>query len=584
MTFLNNNLEAFWHSTAHVFAEALNEIYPNVKIAIGPPIDNGFHYDFELEEKLKEEDLKKIEKKMKEIVHKKQELVQKNVSIKEAKKLFKNNSYKIEMINDLEKQGEKKISIYTNGTFTDMCKGPHIKSLGEINAFKLLKISSAYWKGDEKNKQLTRIYGISFPEKKDLKKFLEQKKKAEDNDHNKIGREQNIFMTHELIGQGLPLLMPRGAKLFQILTRFVEDEEQKRGYVYTKTPYMAKSDLYKVSGHWDHYQDGMFILGNEKDPEILALRPMTCPYQFLIYKNGLKSYKDLPIKYGETSVLFRNESSGEMHGLTRVRQFTLSEGHIIVTPEQLEEEFKQVINLINFIMKSVGIEDEITYRFSKWDPENKKGKYIDNKKAWEHSQKEMKKILDNLKLKYEEVEGDAAFYGPKLDLQAKNVYGKEDTIITVQIDFALPERFDMSYVDKDGKKKRPYVIHRSSIGCYERTIAMLIEKYGGKFPTWLSPEQIIIIPITEKFLEYAKQINEEFLEENIRSQIDDRNESLGYRIRDAQKLKVPYIIIVGEKEVNENTLAIRNRQGEQTIMARNNFLEKIKKEINEKIL
>ncbi len=576
------NLEALWHSTAHVFAEAITNLYPKTKIAIGPPIEQGFHYDFELEKGVKEEDLKKIEEEMQKIIDRQDNLEQKFVSIIEAKKLFKNNSYKIEMINDLEKEGEKKISVFSNGKFMDMCKGPHIKNIGEIKAFKLMKISSAYWKGDEKNKQLIRVYGISFKTKEELDEFLKDKEKSENNDHNKIGRELNLFMTHELVGQGLPLLMPRGAKIFQILTRFIEDEEEKRGYVYTRTPYMAKSDLYKVSGHWEHYKDGMFIMGNENDKEVLALRPMTCPYQFLIYKNGLKSYKDLPIKFAETSVLFRNESSGEMHGLTRVRQFTLSEGHVIVTPEQLENEFKEVIHLIDYVMETLGIKEDITYRFSKWDPENKKGKYIDNKEAWEHSQKEMKKILDHLKINYEEAEGEAAFYGPKLDLQAKNVYGKEDTIITVQIDFALPERFDMTYIDKDGKKKRPYIIHRSSIGCYERTMAMIIEKCGGSFPTWLAPEQLIIIPVSDKFSEEAQKINQQLLEEGIRSKLDNRNESLGYRIRDAQKIKCPYIGVIGAKEIESQSISIRNRKGEQFVLKVNEFIEKIKKEIIEK--
>ncbi len=576
-------MEKFWHTTAHVFAEALLKLYPKAKIAIGPPIEMGFHYDFEIKNNINENDLKKIEAEMRKIISKKEKLVKSEVSVKEALELFKDNLYKIEMIKDLEKEGEKKISVYKSGSFTDMCKGPHLESTEPIKAIKLLKISAAYWKGNEKNKQLQRVYGISFKTQKELDDFLAAKEKAEANDHNKIGRELKLFMTHELVGQGLPLLMPRGAKLFQILTRFIEDEEEKRGYIYTRTPYMAKSDLYKISGHWEHYKEGMFILGDEKkDEEVLALRPMTCPYQFLIYKNEGKSYKDLPIRFGETSVLFRNETSGEMHGLTRVRQFTLSEGHIIVTPEQLEKEFKDVIGLIDYVMNSLGIKDEITYRFSKWDPENKKGKYIDNPKAWEHSEKEMKKILDHLGLKYEEAEGEAAFYGPKLDLQAKNVYGKEDTIITVQIDFALPERFDMTYTDKDGQKKRPYIIHRSSIGCYERTIAMLIEKYGGAFPVWLSPEQAITIPISEKFIEYGKKINAELISAGVRAQLDERNETLGYRIREAQKMKVPYVIVVGAKEEEDKNIAVRDREGKQTVMKVEDFIVKINKEVEEK--
>ncbi|HNV01014.1 MAG TPA: threonine--tRNA ligase [archaeon] len=575
--------EKMWHTAAHVFASALTEIYPNVKIAIGPPIEMGFHYDFELDKNLNEKDLEKVEEKMKEILSRKEIMEQKIIPINEALEVFKNNSYKVELINDLKTSGEKEISTYKTGNFLDMCKGPHLESTSEIGAIKLLKMSSAYWKGNEKNKQLQRVYGIAFKTQQELDNWIKLRDEAESSDHNKIGREQNLFMTHELIGQGLPLLMPKGAKLFQILTRFIEDEEEKRGYVYTRTPYMAKSDLYKVSGHWEHYKDGMFMLGDEKNPgEVMALRPMTCPYQFLIYKNGLKSYKDLPIKYAETSVLFRNESSGEMHGLTRVRQFTLSEGHIIVTPEQLENEFKEVINLINYVMDTLGIREDITYRFSKWDPENKKGKYIDNPDAWKHSQNEMKKILDHLGIKYVEAEGEAAFYGPKLDLQTKNVYGKEDTLITVQIDFALPERFDMTYVDSDGQKKRPYIIHRSSIGCYERTMAMLIEKYKGAFPTWLSPEQVRIISISEKFNDYANKVKKELLENEIRVKIDDRNETLGYRIRDAQKEKVPYIIVVGAKEETEGKVAVRPRVGEQEILKIEEFIEKIKKEIKEK--
>lgn len=579
------NFEKIWHTTAHVFAEALTELYPTTKIAIGPPIDEGFHYDFDYEGKIDSEELKKIEQKMAEIIKRKDTMISEKVSIQKALEMFKDNEYKIELIKDLEAKGEKEVSVVRtgeNGKFQDLCKGPHVKNLSEIGAFKLLKVSGAYWKGDEKNKQLKRIYGIAFSTQKELTDWVAQKENAEANDHNKIGRELGFFMTHELVGQGLPLLMPRGAKVFQLLTRFIEDEEEKRGYVYTRTPYMAKADLYKVSGHWDHYKDGMFILGEEgKSEEVLALRPMTCPYQFLIYKNGLKSYRDLPIRFGETSVLFRNESSGEMHGLTRVRQFTLSEGHIIVTPEQLESEFKEVIALINYVMKTLGIEKDISYRFSKWDPK-KTDKYINNPEAWDHSQKALKKILDHLGLDYVEADGEAAFYGPKLDLQAKNVYGKEDTIITVQIDFALPERFDMTYVDKDGKKNRPYIIHRSSIGCYERTLAMLIEKYKGAFPTWLSPEQAIIIPVSNNFSEYGNKVFEELKKVGIRAKLDDRNETLGYRIRDAQKIKVPYIIVAGQKEQDANSIAVRSREGKQEVLPVEEFVKKVIEEIENK--
>ena len=578
-------LEKLWHTTAHVFAEALTETYPDVKIAIGPPIEEGFHYDFELDEKIEKEDLKTIEKKMKDIVKRKDKMVCEEVGIEEAKELFKDNKYKIELLSDLAEKGEEKVTIYKTGEtgkFVDLCKGPHLDEVKEIGAFKLLKISAAYWKGNAKNAQLHRIYGISFKTKEELKTWIKMKEEAEASDHNKIGRDLELFMTHELVGQGLPLLMPKGAKIFQILTRFIEDEEEKRGYVYTRTPYMAKSDLYKISGHWDHYKDGMFILGEEgKDEEILALRPMTCPYQFLIYKNGVKSYRDLPIKYGETSVLFRNESSGEMHGLTRVRQFTLAEGHVVVTPEQLEEEFKAVMDLINYIMDTLGIRKDISYRFSKWDPKNKE-KYIDNPEAWEQSQAALRKILDDLKLDYEEVDGDAAFYGPKLDLQAKNVYGKEDTIITVQIDFALPERFDMTYIDKEGNKKRPYVIHRSSIGCYERTIAMLIEKYKGAFPLWLSPEQIRILPVSENFAKYGKEVADKIRDAGLRVFLDDRNETLGYRIREGQKEKVPYVLVVGAKEQEDNSVAVRTRDGKQKVESLDEFIKDSVKESSDR--
>jgi threonyl-tRNA synthetase len=574
-------MNTFWHSASHLMTQAVLRIFKdqNIGLGVGVATNDGFYQDYDIKN-LRENDLRRIEKEMKKIANEKLPITSKKVSKKEALKFYKNDPYKTELVNAIE---DDEVTMFTQGEFDNLCKGPHVKNTSEIKAFKLLKISSAYWRGDEKNKQLTRIYGIAFPSNEELKTWKEMRAKAEANDHNKLGKELKIFMTSDLVGQGLPLFMPRGTKIYQILTRWIEDEEEKRGYVYTKTPIMAKSDLYKVSGHWDHYKDGMFIVGDEKnDPHVLALRPMTCPFQFQIYNNGLKSYRDLPIKYAETSPLFRKESSGEMHGITRVSQFTLSEGHVIVTPEQLEHEFKEVLNLINYVMDTLGIREDITYRFSKWDPENKKGKYIDNPKAWAHSEAKMKEILDDLKLKYVEVEGDAAFYGPKLDLQTINVYGKEDTLITVQIDFALPERFDMNYIDKNGKKQRPYIIHRSSIGCYERTIAMLIEKFGGAFPLWLSPEQAVIIPVSENFAKYAKEIHSDLIEEGIRSKLDDRNETLGYRIREAQKMKVPYIVVVGEKEVKTKSVAVRNRKGKQEVLKTKKFLEKLQKEIKEK--
>ena len=575
------DMNTYWHSASHLMTQAVLRIFKdeNIGLGVGMATKDGFYQDYDIKN-LNENDLRRIEKEMKKIVKEALPITSKEVSKKEALKFYKNDPYKTELANAIE--GDT-VTMYSQGEFDNLCKGPHVKNTSEIKAFKLLKISSAYWRGDEKNKQLTRIYGIAFPSNEELKTWKEMRAKAESNDHNKLGRELKLFMTSDLVGQGLPLFMPRGAIIYQILTRWIEDEEQKRGYVYTKTPFMAKSDLYKVSGHWDHYHDGMFIVGNEeKDDNVMALRPMTCPFQFQIYNNGLKSYRDLPIRYGETSTLFRKESSGEMHGITRISQFTLAEGHIIVTPEQLEHEFKEAVNLINYVMDTLGIREDITYRFSKWDPENKKGKYIDNPKAWEHSEAEMKKILDDIGLKYEEVEGDAAFYGPKLDLQFKNVYGKEDTIITVQMDFALPERFDMNYIDKNGKKQRPYIIHRSSIGCYERTMAMLIEKFGGAFPLWLSPEQAIIIPVSESFAKYAGEVHSTLIEEGIRSKLDDRNETLGYRIREAQKMKVPYIVVVGEKEVADKSVAVRNRKGKQEVLKTKKFLEKLQKEIKEK--
>jgi threonyl-tRNA synthetase len=575
--------EKFWHTTAHVFAAALTQLYPNAKIAIGPPIEAGFHYDFDLDGTLDPKALDKIEGKMRYILSKKEKMEHKDVSVAEALEMFKSNPYKVEMINDLAKEGEKKISTYTLGNFTDMCKGPHLDSTADIGAVKLMKSSAAYWKGSDKNKQLQRVYGISFKTQKELDDYILAKATAESNDHNKLGRELELFTTSDIIGQGLPLLMPKGAKVVQLLQRFVEDEEYKRGYVITKTPFMAKSDLYKVSGHWDHYRDGMFILGDEnKDKEVFALRPMTCPFQFMIYKNSTKSYRDLPIRYAETSPLFRNESSGEMHGLIRVRQFTISEGHLVVAPDQLEDEFKGVVDLINYVTRTIGIHDGITYRFSKGDSNNKE-KYIDNPEAWAHSEKALKKILDDLKLNYTTAEGEAAFYGPKLDLQYKNVFGKEDTIITVQIDFALPERFDMTFVDKDNQKKRPYVIHRTSIGCYERTLAMLIEKFGGAFPLWLAPEQVRIIPISEKFMDYAKSVHKEIFDADIRVKLDERNETLGFRIREAQKEKVPYIIVVGAKEEEIKSVAVRSRAGTQEVLTTKAFVEKILKEVKEKV-
>ena len=570
------------HTTSHILAQAIKRLYPDAKLAIGPAIDNGFYYDFD-NLSIKQEDLEKIEAEMKNIVKENLKIEAFKLPREEAIKLMeeRNEPYKVELINDIP-DGED-ISFFKQGEFVDLCVGPHMLYTKGVKAFKLLSITGAYWRGNENNKMLQRIYGTTFENKEKLDEYIKEREEAINRDHNKIGRELELFTTVEEVGQGLPLLMPKGARMMQILQRLVEDEEEKRGYLLTKTPFMAKSDLYKLSGHWDHYKDGMFILGDEKnDKEVFALRPMTCPFQFMIYKNSLHSYKELPFRYNETSTLFRNEASGEMHGLTRVRQFTLSEGHLVVRPDQVEEEFKGVLDLIKYFMRVLNIEDELTYRFSKYDPNDKTGKYIDNKEAWENAQAKMKIILDNLGIDYVEAEGEAAFYGPKLDIQGKNVYGKEDTIITIQLDFFLPESLDMSYVDKDGKKKRPVVIHRSAIGSYERTLAMLIEKYAGAFPLWISPVQVKILPISENEIEYAKKIETELLNNKYRVEVDSSDEKIGYKIRNAQLEKVPYMIILGKDEVNNSTISVRSRSGEkQDNISLDSFKNKLKQEIED---
>jgi len=577
-------LEVIRHTTSHVMAQAVKRLYDNVKVAIGPDIEDGFYYDFDLEESFNQEDLEKIEKEMQNIVDEDIPVRRKELPREEAIELMKQRGedYKLELIDELDDQ---MISLYFQGDFVDLCRGPHLPSTGYVKAFKLLNTAGAYWRGDENNAMLQRIYGTAFASQKELEKYLKRREEAKKRDHNKLGRELDLFMTVDEIGQGLPLLKPKGAKVVQILQRFVEDEEEKRGYQITKTPFMAKSDLYKTSGHWEHYKDGMFVLGDEEeDDNVMALRPMTCPFQFQIYNSKLRSYRDLPLRYSETSSLFRNEASGEMHGLIRLRQFTISEGHLIVTPEQLEEEFRGVIDLINYMMESIGIEDDIWYRFSKWDPE-KKDKYIDNPEAWRDSQEKMKTILDNLDMEYEEADGEAAFYGPKLDIQFKNVHGKEDTIITVQIDFALPERFDMTYIDENNEKQHPYVIHRTSIGCYERTLAMLIEKYAGAFPTWLAPVQTKIIPVSDDQLDYAYQIKEELEKDDIRVEVDARSEQVGYKIREAQVEQVPYMLIVGGREEENGTVSVRERrEGDLGTSPLAEFKERILEEIENKVI
>lgn len=574
---------AFRHTAAHILSQAVKRLFPEAKLAIGPAIDNGFYYDFDLEGGFTNEDLDKIEAEMKKIVKEDLSIECFQLPREEAINFMKEQDepYKVELIEDLP-EGEI-ITFYKQGEFTDLCAGPHLMTTKPVKAFKLTKLAGAYWRGNEKNKMLARIYGTAFTKKAELDEYLEAVEEAKKRDHNKLGRELKLFTTSEPIGQGLPLLMPKGARIIQILQRWVEDEEQKRGYLLTKTPLMAKSDLYKISGHWDHYKDGMFVLGNEeKDNEVFALRPMTCPFQFTVYKAESKSYRDLPLRYSETSTLFRNESSGEMHGLIRVRQFTISEGHLACRPDQLEDEFKGVVDLINYMLDTLGLREDISYRLSLWD-ENNKEKYIGEPEAWNAVQNKMREILNHLGIEYTEAVGEAAFYGPKLDLQIKNVHGKEDTIITAQIDFSLAERFGMTYVDKDGQEKYPYVIHRTSIGCYERTLALLIEKYAGAFPVWLAPVQVKLLPISEKYHDYADEVYAQLKKNNIRVEVDYRAEKIGYKIREARNERAPYILVVGEKEAENKEVAVRSRKnGDEGSISIDNFIERIIKEIESK--
>ncbi len=578
-------LEVYRHSAAHVMAQAVKRLYKNAKFAIGPAVSNGFYYDIDFDKPVGKDDLDAIEKEMAAIVKADYPFERREVFRDEALAFMKERGevYKVQLIEELP--ADAVITFYTQGEFTDLCRGPHVPSTGKIKNFKLTQVTGAYFKGNEKNKMLTRIYGTAFEKKSELEDYLKALEEAKLRDHNKIGRDLGYFMTSDVIGQGLPLLMPKGARLFQILSRFVEDEERKRGYVLTKTPYMAKSDLYKISGHWDHYKDGMFVMGDEeKDEEVYALRPMTCPFQYTVYNNGLKSYRDLPIRYGETSTLFRNESSGEMHGLIRVRQFTLSEGHIICMPSQLEKEFRGCLDLAMFMLKSLGLDGDVSYRFSKWDPVNKE-KYIDDPEEWAYAEGEMKRILDHIGLNYTEGIGEAAFYGPKLDIQIKNVHGKEDTLITIQIDMFLAERFDMSYIDEKGEKVRPYIIHRSSIGCYERTMALLLEKYAGALPVWLSPTQVKVLSLTDRTADIAKETADKLNAAGLRAECDLRNEKIGYKIREAQLEKIPYMLIIGDKDVENNVVSVRSRkEGDLGTMSYEQFFMKIKEENDGKVL
>lgn len=580
----NEELNKARHSLAHVLAKALVELYPQTKLTIGPSIEDGFYYDIDLDKSITPEDYDAIEKKMKEILNKGESFVRKVVSKKEALNLFKDNEYKTEIINELPENQEVSI-YYTGEDFFDLCKGPHVESTRSLQNFgyKIHSVNGAYWRGNEKNKMLQRVYVWAFKTKKELSEYINMVEEARKRDHNKLGRELEFFTTVDVIGQGLPILLPRGAKVIQLLQRFVEDEESRRGWLLTKTPFMAKSDLYKLSGHWVHYKDGMFVLGDEnKDKEVFALRPMTCPFQYQAYLNKARSYKDLPLRYNETSTLFRNEASGEMHGLIRVRQFTISEGHLMCTPEQLEQEFKNCLELAIYMLKTLGLYEDASYRFSQWD-ENNREKYIGTKEQWDEAQSSMKKILDHLEIPYAIGIGEAAFYGPKLDIQIKNVFGKEDTLITIQIDQMLAEKFNMEYTDKDGNKKNPYIIHRTSIGCYERTLAYLIEKYAGAFPLWLAPEQVKVLALTERNNDYASKICDELIRYGFRAESDLRNEKIGYKIREASSMKIPYLIIVGDGEENSNTISIRGRGYEnQSGLKLSDFINRLENEVKTK--
>ena len=578
--------KTYWHTCSHVMAQAVKRLWPEVQLAIGPSIAEGWYYDFDSPLSFTQEHLDQIEAEMKKICKERLHLERSEKPRPEAIAYMeeKNEPYKVELIQDLPQDAV--ISFYTQGEFTDLCAGPHLDSTGRIkgNAFKLTQCCGAYWRGDSNRKMLQRIYGIAFPKKEELDEYLRRQEEARKRDHNKLGRELEFFTTVDVIGQGLPILLPKGAKVIQTLQRWVEDEEEKRGYLLTKTPYMAKRELYKISGHWDHYLDGMFVLGDPDDEtkDCFALRPMTCPFQYQVFLNRARSYRDLPMRLGETSTLFRNEDSGEMHGLIRVRQFTISEGHLILRPEQLEEEFKGCLELAKYCLETVGMLEDCTFRFSQWDPNNKE-KYIGTPEQWDEAQSIMGKILDDLQVKYTIGIDEAAFYGPKLDIQYRNVFGKEDTIVTIQVDQLLAEQFGMEYVDADGKKKRPYIIHRTSLGCYERTLAYLIEKYAGALPLWMMPTQVRILPITDRAHDYAEGLVRQLKAAGIRTEGDFRSEKLGYKIREAQKEKIPYMLVVGDKEAENGTVAVRTRSGgDEGVMDLQAFLAQCRQEIDSK--
>lgn len=580
--------KTYWHTCSHVMAQAVKRLYPQVKLAIGPSIDSGWYYDFDADFSFTQEHLDAIEAEMKKICKEKLPLVRSEKPRAEAVAYMESlgEPYKVELINGLPEDAV--ISFYTQGEFTDLCAGPHLDSTGRIkaNAFKLTQCCGAYWRGDSKRKMLQRIYGIAFPKKEELDEYLQKQEEARKRDHNKLGRELEYFTTVDVIGQGLPILLPKGARVIQTLQRWVEDEEEKRGYLLTKTPLLAKRELYKISGHWDHYLDGMFVLGDPHDEtkECFALRPMTCPFQYQVYLNRARSYRDLPMRLGETSTLFRNEDSGEMHGLIRVRQFTISEGHIVLRPDQLEEEFKHCLDLAKYCLGTVGLLEDCTFRFSQWDPANPNNKYEGTAEQWNEAQEIMGRILDDLGVKYTVGFDEAAFYGPKLDIQYKNVFGKEDTLVTIQIDMLLAERFGMEYTDQNGQKVRPYIIHRTSLGCYERTLAYLIEKYAGALPLWMMPTQVRVLPITDRAHDYAQEIVDRLRDAGIRAESDYRSEKLGYKIREAQMQKIPYMLVVGDRDMENQTVSVRTRAGvDLGAMSVDDFRTKCRAEIDTKV-
>ena len=579
--------KTYWHTCSHVLAQAVKRLWPEVKLAIGPSIDNGFYYDMLAPFSFTPENLEQIEAEMRKICKEKLKLERFELPRAEAIKFMeeKGEPFKVELINDLPEDAV--ISFYKQGEFTDLCAGPHLDSTGRIkgNAIKLTACNAAYWRGDSNRETLQRIYGVAFPKKEELDEYLAKLEEAKKRDHNKLGRELEYFTTVDCIGQGLPVLLPKGARVVQVLQRWVEDTEQKRGYLLTKTPLMAKRDLYKISGHWDHYLDGMFILGDPYDEtkECFALRPMTCPFQYQVYLNRQRSYRDLPMRLGETSTLFRNEDSGEMHGLIRVRQFTISEGHLILRPDQLEEEFKGCLDLAKYCLGTVGLLDKCTFRFSQWDPANPNNKYEGTAEQWEHAQSVMERILNDLDVNYTIGIDEAAFYGPKLDIQYKNVYGKEDTLVTIQIDMLLAQRFGMYYIDENGEKALPYIIHRTSLGCYERTLAYLIEEYAGALPTWMAPEQVRFLPVTDRAADYCAEQAKKLEDMGFRVEVDYRNEKIGRKIRDAQMEKVPYMVVVGDRDMENGTVSPRHRaDGDLGAMSMDEFAALLKKVVDGK--